>query len=97
MMNVPLYVLDLIFALWITMALRRTLKYLHTKKQTYKLRIMKTFAIVLAVGVFLILLNSCIRCFQFFVDLPSQWLYMAVEFSLVTAILSVSGVVFRPQ
>ena len=98
MMNFPLYVLDLLFALWIAMALRRTLSYLHAKNQTYKLRIMKTYAIVLAMGVAVILLTEIIRSMDFIMSSkPSHWRFTAIEFSIVTLILSVSAWVFRPQ
>jgi len=98
MMNFPLYVLDLLFALWIAMAIRRTLSYLHKKNQAFKLKIMKTYALVLAIGVICVLLTGIVRSLDFLMSSrPSHWRFTAIEFFVVSTILSVSAYVFRPQ
>jgi len=51
MMALPQFLIEVVFLIWIVSALLRTLSYLKVKRQDFKLRVMKQFAIVFSIGV----------------------------------------------
>jgi len=63
LMNMPLVITDILFAVWIALALRRSLTYLTIKNQVFKLTIMKNFTMIMLIGCTLIIFTAFTQIF----------------------------------